>query len=718
VNLDSFGHSRGLVQILSKSGYHSYLFCRPGPSDLSLPGDEFVWVGCDGSEVVAARAAAHYNSRGGLARRKAEDWVRDTPDKPVSLLLWGIGDHGGGPSRQDLEELEKLRAEPGEVRYLHSTPEAFFEELSGRGARLPRVAHSLNPWAPGCYTSLARVKHKHRLLENEVFSAEKMSAAAWCQGLLPYPGEDIREAAQALAFGQFHDILPGSSIPPAEEAAVRLFDYGLERLSRVKARAFLALASGQPPAGPEEIPLLIYNPHPFRAAWLVECEFQPLEPNYEGGFLLPTVRDGQGRPLDSQPEKEHCTLSLEWRKRVVFRAELAPYAMNRFNCRLERVSPKPGPGILPENGRLRLGSGELEVLINMKTGLLDNMKHNGRDILRRRAFEPLVLKDNGDPWGMTVRAFRDPAGSFRIASRRRNASLSGVESGPAESVRVIEDGPVRTVVEAVFAFHDSTLIHRYKVPKRGAEIEVETRVLWNEKDKMLKLRLPTPFRAGLCLGQVAYGVEELFRNGEETVSQKWLAVVDRRRNISLTVVKDRIYGADFAGGELRLSLLRSPAYAADPSAGRPLVCQDRFLPRQDQGEHVFRFWLTPGEASARLAAVDREALVRHEQPFALSFFPPGKGRERGTFLELTDDCVQMTAVKRAEEGDDLVIRLFNPTAEVRRTVLGLPFIRTAAPVRHEIEFRPFEIRTFRVDPGSGATRETDLLERPVGGAKA
>ncbi|MBM3296917.1 MAG: alpha-mannosidase, partial [Candidatus Aminicenantes bacterium] len=538
-------------------------------------------------------------------------------------------------------------------------------------------------------------------------------------GRLPYPKADLDEAGRALAFGQFHDILPGSSIPPAEEAALRLFDFGLEKTSRIKARAFLALAAGQPAAGPDEIPLFVFNPHPFEVERLVEVEFQPAEPNYEGGFLLPSLRDGRGRPVVSQPEKEHCTLSLEWRKRAVFRAALAPFALSRFDCRLDRRAEKPEPGIEPgEDGLYRLGNEELEVLIDARTGLLNRLRCDGRDYLLRGAFEPLVIRDNGDPWGMTVRSFRKRAGAFRPASPRGNASLAGAERGPSMPVRVIEDGPVRTVVEAVLSHRSSFLVHRYKVPKHGTEVEVETRVLWNEKDKMLKLRLPTPFGEGPCLGQAAYGVEEMFGNGDETVSQKWLAVLDGRRSVALTVVKDRIYGADYKRGELRLSLLRSPAYAADPSSGRPLVSQDRFLPRQDQGEHVFRFWLKPGEAASRLAAVDREALVHSEQPYTLSFFPRGSGRAAGPFLELEDDCVQMTAVKRAEDGNDLVLRLFNPTGEARRTALRLLFVRPDDPVRHELEFGPFEVRTLRIDPETGRATETDLLERPLGGGKA
>ena len=95
VNLDPFGHTRGLVQILAKSGYSAYLCCRPGNRECPLPSDEFVWVGYDGSEVLANRASAHYCSVGGKERERLEKWLADNPVGDLAIHLWGIGNHGG-----------------------------------------------------------------------------------------------------------------------------------------------------------------------------------------------------------------------------------------------------------------------------------------------------------------------------------------------------------------------------------------------------------------------------------------------------------------------------------------------------------------------------------------------------------------------------------------------------------------------------------------------
>ncbi len=708
-NLDPFGHSRGLVQILAKSGFDSYIFCRPGQNERPLPADDFVWVGFDGSEVAASRVSAHYNSPGGAAAKKLLDWIAANPGRNPSLLLWGVGNHGGGPTRQDLTELRRIIDERKDVLILHSTPEAYFKDLRQKRGSLPRHAEDLNPWAVGCYTTMARLKQGHRRLENDLLVAEKMAAAAHFQGLMPYPQAELEEAMRDLAFTQFHDILPGSSVPAAEESSLRRIGHGLEILSRIKARAFFALAGGQPAAQEGEFPILVYSPHPFPCECLVETEFQPYEINFGGGYLAPRVSDERRRVLPVQPEKEASNLNLEWRKKVVFAARLEPGRMNRFTCRLERRSSRPSAEVKEKDGKISFETEELEIIINARTGLVDRYRANGVDFLAEQAFRPLVMHDNSDPWGMTLRSFRDLEGSFELASPEEGSRASGITSGPSPPVRIVEDGPARTIVEAVFSYRNSFLFQRYKLPKKGTEIEVETRVHWLEKDRMLKLSLPTLLKNAYYIGQTAFGVAELPSNGDEAVSQKWTAVVSREDDVALTCINEGLYGSDFLNGEARLSLLRSPAYSADPVLSGPMVSQDRYIPRTDQGERLFRVWLNGGKREARLSSVDREALVHNEKPFVLAFSPPGCGRRVKPFILLSDDAVQVVALKKAETGRDLIIRLFEPTGKNRTTTVSLPW----ASAKMRVGLSPFEIKTLKFSPKSAQFTEVDLLERPV-----
>jgi alpha-mannosidase len=706
VNLDPFGHTRGLVQILAKSGYSAYLCCRPGDKECLLPRDEFVWVGYDGSEVLANRASAHYCSAGGKERERLEKWLAEHPEGDLVIHLWGIGNHGGGPSRQDLLDLDGLMAERRDLELVHSTPDAYFRELEAKRATLPRREKDLNPWAVGCYTSMSRVKQGHRRLENELYSTEKMVTTAWAQGLMPYPQADFEEVMRDLAFIEFHDILPGSAIPAGEEGAVRMIGHGLEILSRLKARAFFSLAAGEPKAAADEIPIFVFNPHPFPVRTLVECEFEPWEPNFEKTFWNPRV-SARGKALPSQAEKEDSNLSVEWRKRVVFEAELAPCRLNRFSCRLEKTPEKPGVKIEDKDGAVTITTADLVVSVNIRTGLLDVYRAQGIDFLEPAAFAPLVIRDNADPWGMKVRSFRTLEGRFAPATPDEAARFSGIREGGLAPVRVIEDGEVRAVVESVLSHGASRLALRYKIPKRGTTVEVEVRVFWAERDRMLKLSLPSKLRAPRYMGQVAYGADELPSNGDEAVAQKWLALVSGSDRAAMTVINDGVYGSDWSGGELRLSLLRSPAYSADTWEDKLLVAEDRFIPRQDTGERTFRFWLDGGPLDERLERVDREALVHNETPYVLAYFPPGGGRRSLSGVVIDGQAVEVTAFKKSEDGQDIVIRLFEPTGLERTAVVKLPAFGERAKVR----LKGFELRTLRFNRRARTFSETDLLER-------
>ncbi|MEW6747833.1 MAG: glycoside hydrolase family 38 C-terminal domain-containing protein [Planctomycetota bacterium] len=729
INFDPFGHTRGLVQVLARSGYDSYLVCRPSLEDCPLPSPQFVWVGYDGSEILATLATGKdlYLSPPGGARRKVEKWIADHPDQECSVVLWGVGDHGGGPSRQDLRDLEALMKEVqrkgagkghhrggSRLTIRHSTPEDYFVQLREKYAHLPRHERDLNPWAVGCYTTMVRVKQKHRLLENELYSAEKMVTAAAVQGLIPYPRAELDEAMHDLAACEFHDALPGSSIAPVEDATLRRLDHGLEILSRVKARTFFALAAHESPSRESEIPILVYNHHPFPVETIVECELQPLWSHGTDQFERPTVARA-GTDVPTQTEKPLCNIDDGHRKRVVFPALLEPGCVNRFDCRLELVPRKPAIELKAQDGAIRFQNDELEVVINSQTGLIDRYRVHGVDYLQRNACRALVIADNADPWGMTVKSFRQVVGRFRLLSERASTLQSGVAAGTLPAVRVIEDGPVRSVVEAVFGYQRSFLCHRIKLPKRGTEVEIEIEVLWNEIDKMLKLSLPTPLHKVSYLGQVAYGVADLPADGSEAVAQKWVAVVAREKDLCLTCINEGIHGSDFSRGELRLSLLRSPAHAGHPTGpGRPIARQDRYVPRIDRGERSFRFWLNAGTCGERLEWIDREALTKNEKPFALAYSPPGSGKKPRPGVVLSDDAVMISAFKYAEDSDDLIIRLFEPTGTRRTLTLDLP----CAGAQTTVELAGFEVRTLRFNRRVRKFTEVDLVEEPLRGTRA
>lgn len=707
INFDPFGHTRGLVQIMAKAGFDSYIVCRPGENDCPLPADEVRWIGYDGSSVIAHRTFGAYLTGKGKARAKVEKWLETFPDNTTGLVLWGIGNHGGGPSREDMQQLGELMAATSSHEIIHSSPEAYFRELAESGARLPEHHKDLNAWAVGCYTSQIRIKQKHRLLENELYMTEKLcSHAAWA-GMSGYPKRALDEAQRDLMTAQFHDILPGSSIREVEEASIRLLDHGLETVAREKIKAFFALTAGQHQAKEGEVPILIYNPHPFKVKGVFECEYQ-LAQSSRDHYAHPVMHQG-GRRIPAQGEKEKSNLYIEWRKRVVFYAELEPGCMNRFDVTAEWLPAKPKAELPSTDQHLCFKGRDLEVLINRETGLIDSFIADGKSLVCPGAFCPIVVQDQDDAWGSQVRSFQDVIGRFERMSRAKAERYSGVKNRKLEAVRVIEDGEVRTVVEALLQYGASTLCLTYKLPKVGTDMELEVTVNWNEQAKMLKLAVPVVFEDAEYLGQVAYGRETFPNDGKEVVSQKWNGVVSRSGDAALTCVNDGIYGSDMTGKEWRLTLLRSPGYAALPGGDKTVtMAQDRWSERIDQGTRRFRFWFKGGTAAERLKLVDREALVLNEKPYALSYFPSGRGEAVQPLARLEDDAVQLTAIKLAEDegSGDYVLRLFEPTGEARSTVLELP----GTGIRKEFQLGPYEIKTLRLDMANRTIAECPMME--------
>ncbi|MFW6291013.1 MAG: glycoside hydrolase family 38 C-terminal domain-containing protein [Spirochaetota bacterium] len=721
INFDPFGHSRGLVQILAKSGYDSYIFGRPFADDLELPAEEFTWVGFDGSTVVAHRPFGHYLTHRGEAVDKVVRFLESEPDPATGLILWGIGNHGGGASKEDLDAIAGLIREADTVRVLHSTPESYFAaRRSEAGEDRPRFSDHLNPWAPGCYTSQIRIKQRHRALEDLLLSTEKMAAGAALNGRLAYPRDELREALRDLMFCQFHDILPGSSIPAAEEAALVRLGHGIDTVARVRARALFALTAGEPEPADGEIPLFVYNPHPFPVAGVFEVEFQPASQNREGTFTTYRVRQSGAQPVDDVPvqfEKEASTVGVDWRKRMVFRASLPPAALSRFDCAPVALPSRPLPVTRPDSaGTITVDNGEYRASISTRTGLLESYMVGGEESLDGGAPRPIVVNDSDDAWESQGRSFRDLAGTFRLASPSDTARICGVRAAELEAVRVIEDGPVRTVVEAVFVYGGSQLVLTYGLPRVGVEVEIGVRVIWSEKHAMLKIGIPlSSTLRDRFVGQTAFGVQDLARTGEEAVARAWVAALGAKR--ALTVINDGTYGSSMEGGELRLTLLRSPAYAALPVGTQgPAIPQDRFSPRMDQGERVFRFWLSAGAADDRLAEVDREATARGEAPFLLMVFPspdanagrPGSPA-RASAITLSDDTVQLAALKAAEDGDGWIVRLFEPTGTARTTKVSIPSLS----VREEVRLGPFEASTYRAGGSAGSRlAAVNLVEEP------
>jgi len=694
INFDPFGQTRGLVQILAKSDYDSYIFCRPYKYLCKLPSERFTWVGYDGSEITGARVTEGYNSNKGKAVEKIERIIKSFKESAMQteLCLWGIGNHGGGPSKKDLKDIaEKMSEwEADGICVRHSTPETYFSELRA-STELPKHEGDINPFSPGCYLSQVRVKQKYRRLENEFFACEKMCAALSLTSDFQYPEKEFGEVLYDLLMIQFHDILPGSSIKEAEEMALRMADHGLEILSRLRAKAFFRLSKDEKKAADGEIPIIAYNPHPYPVEDDFICEFVLADQNRTGTFFMPTVYQGEN-PLLTQTEKEASSIPIDWRKRVVFHATLAPMQITRFDCRLEELPKKPKFPVKEDSEYYYFENKHLQIDISKKTGLIDRLTLDGKPYLSKNAMSIDVYRDDEDPWGMRVRGWKEKIGEFKLLSEKDGTAFSALKN-TTSSVRVIENGEVRTIIESVFGYGDSKAFIRYIMSKSSAELDMNIHIANTEKKKLYKLSVPYEWQNASAFAEVAFGEESFRLNDDENAHQKYVRLEspDGRK---FSVYNQGIYSSSLSENKLLISLMRTPSYCAHPIGDTEILPQNRTSPYIEQGERDFslRFSFGEKEVSDGIAAQ-----VYNEKPTCLSFFPSGeKTNEKLPVMQLEGGKIILVALKKAEKDDAYVLRLFNPTEKEA----SCRFISDALTLDKTIVFSPFEVKTFRLAKGS------------------
>ncbi len=673
VNFDPFGHNRGLVQILAKKGYKYYLFVRPLGM---IPEQNFIWKGYDGSEVIGHNVYGTYNSQKGRVLERVTDMLNNPNE--VGLLCWGVGNHGGGPSEEDWKALCKYQEEHPEIKLIPCGCEEYFETVHKE--KLQTIDKSLVHCMIGCYTSMVRIKQKHRQLENELAICEKMLAASGVN----YDGKEIKEAEKALLFSEFHDSLPGTMVKKSEEDILRQMDYGREMIAKNCIKAFFKLCEGQPAGKRGEIPVLVFNPNPYWIEQEVEVEFQLEEQNFNvPEVTLARVRTQEGEYLPTQNIKEDCTFNLDWRKRIVFRTNLKPMSMNRFDCELYTIKePKRPIAVCEENDtHFLFDNGRMQVAINKKTGLIDKYCIDGKDYLKEQSAQIKVYGDNEDPWKMQTDGFYHQSGTFKLVSREEANAFNGYPQENIENVRVIENGDVITRIQAIFKHANSFAVVNYTMSKLDTYVDIKIKLYSNDANKMYKLAFPTTFEDSKFVGQMAFGKEELLKEEKEVFYQKWCGLFENRKGFA--VLNNGTYGGSCKDNTLHISLLRTPVYSAHPIYDRQIAETDRTHEHMDMGEREFTYRLTTD-----IEHLDAKAESYNQTVYALSFFPPGEGEKKNTVVSINNEDIILTAYKNT--GNGRLVRLFNSKNETTRAVLKVE------NMDYDITLGAYEFQTYYV----------------------
>ncbi len=674
-NVDSFGHNNMLPQILSKLGLSFYIFMRPMPNENpNVPGELFWWESPDGSRVLTYRIPESYGAWGDWMEEKLRRTAELIGNMPALMEFYGVGNHGGGPTKDNFARIEKLRQDETLPSLIYSTPEKFFESLDLQNPEIPVWKDDLQHHASGCYAVHSEIKKNNRLAEHLLEAAEKYAVLAEKMAGLPYPSHELEKAWKAVLFNQFHDILAGTSIVEAYKDARDLHGVALQAANEVITFATGAISSQMDTAG-EGIPIVVFNPLSWGRNEYCDCELHEIGPEV-------SVFDDEGKEVDCQVIEPSSVVWENKRTRICFKANVDP-----IGCAVYRA--------LPRKSNSKAGVKASEKQLNNDL-LIVHFSHSGRPfslldkvcgteylcgLIRAR-----VIEDKSDTWSHGVFRFDKEIGEFKT-----------------KSVSVVEDGPVRGILRVQSEYGDSKLIEDFRIYKGVNFLECECWVDWREHHKILKITVPVKAEKPLAVYETAYGQISREPNGEEEPGLRWVDVGDDEQGICL--VNDSKYSYDVNGCNLSLTAIRSPVYAHHEP--RELKKDDvyRYI---DQGEQTFSYRIYPRSGKLSDFNPHKRASEMNLPLYGLSHHShAGVLGRRCSLIEVDSENIVISVVKKSEDGNCITIRAFETNGI--GTNCSFRFMR--GEISWDSYFGCHEIKTFKI--GDGRVVETDFLEREI-----
>ncbi len=686
-NVDSFGHSGLLPKILRKSGMDRYVFMRPGAHEKAMPARLFRWESPEGDWVTAFRIPYDYCSWGQEISAHIARYATEIRDERGIMCFYGVGNHGGGPTKENLRSIAELDGRDG-VRLLFSTPDRYFDQALAKGGPMPVVNGDLYHHASGCYAAHSLVKRLNRLSENRLLTAEKWCALSSVLLGRPYPEKDLARAWKKVLFNQFHDILAGTSLAEAYQDAQQDYGFSLSVADEhINAAQQAMMAQIDIPLREGDRPFVAFNPQAFDAVWPVSLESAAVPEDM-------ALVDDRGDEVAYQLAA--ASSASRGRVKLSFLADVPALGYRTY-----RLVPKKGfvhARPAPVKRDLVLENEWIRAEFSPETGGLSSLlwKPSGQQMLREET-QAQVITDESDTWSHGVLRFDKVADVMRL-----------------QYVERVEDGPCQASVRVALRHENSLLLQDYTLYRGLPVLFVRAQVNWQGRRQALKLRFAMPHHYGHVTAQGPFGFTDRPLNGEEFPMHAWVDLSGSPpgktgRTSGLAVLNDGKYSYDVHDRAIHLTALRSPYYAHH----EPFVVEiGQTFPVIDQGWQSFAYALAPHDGVAADAPVDRWASLLNAPPELLpESFHQGPWPLARSFASVQGEGVALDALKLAEDGSGDVVAHLHETARRRAdAALSLPDLGRRIP----LQFAPGEIRALRIPRDRDrAVEEIDLLEYPA-----
>ncbi|SNT35673.1 alpha-mannosidase [Granulicella rosea] len=715
-NPDSFGYNWQLPQIYKRSGVDYFVTQKLTWNESNtLPLKLFWWQSPDGSRVLTyfPRSYDQDTEAVGLAESSAEV-AKIVPGDETLMQLYGVGDHGGGPTRVMLDNAQRwMQPEKVFPKLEFSTAKSFFTSMTAQlddPARAPvwnyrTLAKGVNqmPAATGdrlkipvwndelylefhrgVFTSQARHKRNMRVSERSVLDAEKFASIASLSGH-PYPAAPLTEAWKKVLFNQFHDLAAGSSIPVVYTDAERDYESVRQTTGEVQANALAEIAAkADTRTHNGAVPVIVFNPLGWQRTDLVDVHVQLAAPAKYGVVL----QAPDGKPMLTQTiDMDASTASYH----LLVRAEDIPsLGYKVFEARPGRTQASTDLHAT----QTTLENAMLRVEIDPANGCIAHL------IDKRSGFDAIASGGCGNE----LQTFVDLPKKYDAWNIDADALDKMTPIRAADAVKLVEQGPLRSAIRVERHFGKSKFTQDIVLYAGMDRVEVKNDFDWQETHTLLKAAFPLAASSGQATYEIPFGSIErpttransIEKAKFEAPALRWADLGDGSHSFSL--LNDSKYGYDAVGNVLRLSLLRSPTYP-DPNT--------------DRGRQVFTYALYPHKGDWREAQTVRAGYALNDPLIAMqTHVHPGANSE-ASFVRIDAPNIVLTAVKKGEAGNNLVIRFYESQGQSTTAVLTVPGKALGAeevgmmeqagigalPMaggKVTIAVKPYEIRTIRV----------------------
>lgn len=689
---DVFGYSSAMPQILKKAGTDYFFTTKLTWNETNeFPYSVFKWRGLDGTEVLSGmmsmcteRGLGLYNgdlSASGV--RLSLDHFKNKENGDPLLYLYGHGDGGGGVTKEMLEALTRLDKVPMTPKIEIGTVQQYFDELDKEKEYPVWSGELYFEKHRGTYTTAAKNKKNNRKSEFLFRNAEIVSVFQYLKNH-SYQAADLEEGWKMILLNQFHDILPGTCIAEVYKQCDRQYEEirrigeasigeNLDRMMHVRPEAHNEAEEGDC----ESESVTIFNTLSWKRSQVVSVD----------GKGHKSVRAWDGT-YPKQVRKEDGTIE--------FLAENVPSMGYRVYCLTEEELSQPA---MEENCQIN-GTDEAEIgnaWLNVQIGRLGELisvydKRAGREVLKEGQCgnRLKLLEDIPVEWGS----------AWETTTKREDKPSAELT---AAGWRVKDHNCLYTAIEVDTEVHHSSVRQEIIVYHHAPLIEFKTRVDWDERQKILRTEFPAAVSSLTARYDVAFGNAEHPNHATtsydaarfEVCGHKWGDVSESGYGVSL--LNDCKYGYTIQNSDMELSLLRSADFPSDSC---------------DKGIHTFSYWLYPHTGDIREA---KTAQTGYEVNVPLLIKEGRAECGEESFLSVDSDHIIVDTVKRAEDGDGIILRLFetyNGRGDARVT-FGFPVKKCEetdllercegeVPVTDgsvTIDIKPFEIKTYRIKTG-------------------